>query len=414
MTVDAEAAAKKPRRERSAETKKKIAEAALAVIAEHGVAGLTHRLVAKQAGVSLAATTYHYDTKFDIIQAAAERIFSDYDVAFQRVAERRRTSPDRSWTFEEFIFQMVASAVTRSRSVSIAWYEIVLQNTRTQKAAHAAGGWLFVARHEWFEIAKAMGVPRMEEVALRVTDTLLSLVLTTLSLGLTRDDIQAVLLEGKDPLIAWAHAAPNRGRPPAAASGSKGAYSRDRILAAAINLLVSDGAVAVTHRAIAAETRLAHTAIAYYFKSIEDLLSAAQEALFEELKMRNEASMIGSGDAISIDDLADFDSVMLVRDATQHQSTNLASFSIWLEAARRPELRPMVWTAFETQYDAWQRLAEQVKPDSRPIDGLLLFSLFTGKLMRVMSTGSTIPELARVRRQFADDFRALAENRFWY
>jgi len=54
------------KQERSIARRGRIAEAAIEVLATHGVAGMTHRLVAQRACVSLAATTYYYNTKFDI------------------------------------------------------------------------------------------------------------------------------------------------------------------------------------------------------------------------------------------------------------------------------------------------------------------------------------------------------------
>jgi AcrR family transcriptional regulator len=56
---------------RAARTKARIADAVITVLAEAGSGRLTHRLVASTAGVSLAATTYHYATKRDMIAAAA-------------------------------------------------------------------------------------------------------------------------------------------------------------------------------------------------------------------------------------------------------------------------------------------------------------------------------------------------------
>ncbi|MFJ9615213.1 TetR/AcrR family transcriptional regulator [Streptomyces noursei] len=48
------------------------------VIAERGIEGLTHRAVAEQAGVPLGATTYHFATKDDLIQAALQRSVDRY------------------------------------------------------------------------------------------------------------------------------------------------------------------------------------------------------------------------------------------------------------------------------------------------------------------------------------------------
>jgi DNA-binding transcriptional regulator YbjK len=60
------------RRQRGERRRREILEAALRVIGRDGVAGLTHRAVADEAGVSLAATTYYFASKADLLREASE------------------------------------------------------------------------------------------------------------------------------------------------------------------------------------------------------------------------------------------------------------------------------------------------------------------------------------------------------
>ncbi|MFJ8314265.1 MULTISPECIES: TetR/AcrR family transcriptional regulator [unclassified Streptomyces] len=55
-----------------------IVSATERVIAARGIEGLTHRAVAAEAGVPLGATTYHFATKDDLIQAALRRSVDRY------------------------------------------------------------------------------------------------------------------------------------------------------------------------------------------------------------------------------------------------------------------------------------------------------------------------------------------------
>jgi DNA-binding transcriptional regulator YbjK len=48
----------------------RIAAAAIEVVAEHGVPGLTHRAVAAAAGVPVGSTTYHFATLDDLLSVA--------------------------------------------------------------------------------------------------------------------------------------------------------------------------------------------------------------------------------------------------------------------------------------------------------------------------------------------------------
>ncbi|WP_378740963.1 TetR/AcrR family transcriptional regulator [Nocardia brasiliensis] len=58
--------------------RERIARAAIRVIGERGVEGLTHRAVAVAADVPIAGTTYHYKDKEDLLAAALEICVADY------------------------------------------------------------------------------------------------------------------------------------------------------------------------------------------------------------------------------------------------------------------------------------------------------------------------------------------------
>jgi TetR/AcrR family transcriptional regulator, regulator of biofilm formation and stress response len=51
-----------------------IIEATIRLIGRDGVDGVTHRAVAKEAGVSLSSTTYHYASKDEIVSEALRRV----------------------------------------------------------------------------------------------------------------------------------------------------------------------------------------------------------------------------------------------------------------------------------------------------------------------------------------------------
>lgn len=59
-----------PRGVADLERPRRIAHAALRVVGERGVEGLTHRAVAAEAGIPLGSTTYHFRTLDDLLAAA--------------------------------------------------------------------------------------------------------------------------------------------------------------------------------------------------------------------------------------------------------------------------------------------------------------------------------------------------------
>lgn len=68
-----------------------LIDAALAVIAEHGVAGTTHRRVATAAGVPLGSTTYYFADLHDLLGAAFARFADQISERFEARLALART-----------------------------------------------------------------------------------------------------------------------------------------------------------------------------------------------------------------------------------------------------------------------------------------------------------------------------------
>ncbi|GAB2992859.1 TetR/AcrR family transcriptional regulator [Streptomyces pseudoechinosporeus] len=77
-----------PKQDRSRATRKRLLEAAVACLAEHGWAGSTVSVVAECAGVSRGAAQHHFPTREDLFTAAVEY------VAEQRSTALRALFPD--------------------------------------------------------------------------------------------------------------------------------------------------------------------------------------------------------------------------------------------------------------------------------------------------------------------------------
>ncbi|PSJ27110.1 TetR family transcriptional regulator [Streptosporangium nondiastaticum] len=68
-----------------------IVEATQRVIAARGIEGLSHRVVAEEAGVALGATTHHFASKDELIQAALQQTYDQYAGELQEWAAQRPT-----------------------------------------------------------------------------------------------------------------------------------------------------------------------------------------------------------------------------------------------------------------------------------------------------------------------------------
>ena len=82
-------AADRPVRRHDPDRRTRIIEAAVDVIAEHGVAGTTHRLIAAAADVPLGSLTYHFtgldDLRAQAFALHAERMAARYEAHFAGV-----------------------------------------------------------------------------------------------------------------------------------------------------------------------------------------------------------------------------------------------------------------------------------------------------------------------------------------
>jgi TetR/AcrR family transcriptional regulator, regulator of biofilm formation and stress response len=79
----------RPARRYDPDRASRIVDATIDVIAEHGVAGTTHRLIAAAADVPLGSLTYHFSGLDDLLSCAftrhAERMAVDYEARFAGV-----------------------------------------------------------------------------------------------------------------------------------------------------------------------------------------------------------------------------------------------------------------------------------------------------------------------------------------
>lgn len=118
-----------------------------------------------------------------------------------------------------------------------------------------------------------------------------------------------------------------------------GPARRRSILEATVRLLVRGGLAGVTHRAVAREAEVPLAATTYYFRSKEELLGEALALMVEDeiRRLGERAAQLGEG-LSSPGESATALAEVLFPDADSARAM-LAKFEVYLEAARRPELR---------------------------------------------------------------------------
>lgn len=161
---------------------------------------------------------------------------------------------------------------------------------------------------------------------------------------------------------------------------ARGAERRQALLDAAVRLLAREGARAVTHRAVAQEAGASHGAPRYYFATRDQLVDAALGQIAEREVAAAERALRGSRKRSgAAAELARFVAGTIER----NRDASAARYELFLEAARRPGLRP----ALAAWGEAYERLlateltagAADPRADARlllnTINGLLLAQL---------------------------------------
>jgi TetR/AcrR family transcriptional regulator, regulator of biofilm formation and stress response len=107
-----------------------ILRATLRILGREGSAAITHRAVAEEAGVPIAATTYYFSSKEDLIR---EALHLHAEREAERVAEAMRTLGERPTTVEalaDHLADFVDYGLGKGRQALIAEYELLLQAAR--------------------------------------------------------------------------------------------------------------------------------------------------------------------------------------------------------------------------------------------------------------------------------------------
>jgi len=397
-------APKRAAQERALRTRRKIAEGAIQVLAARGVSGLTHRAVAKEAGVSLAATTYHFETKQDILAETSRMLMEGYLEAFRRLERRVRAGEETAIrSMDDLVERVVGNALGRERTRSLAWCELMLHGGRHADGRALAQRWYSELDAIWDEIADILPSrsPLRPGAAIDIVVGF-SILLHPLMLeaGTVSD-----LLHGTIALDQLKEAGRDvePGTPSLDTLRPRQIETRGRLIEAAIEVLVAEGTAAVSHAAVAERAGMVRSGPGYYFLTIEGLLRAAQTALFERAKSRYRAG-IGATTATKIDAarLADLTTTIFFRELLEFARENVGYYSVWMSAAQNAQLRPTVRSALLDQHHAWARRLKTVHHGAVPHAApLRLQALFVGKLIRGIAGQPDNMDLSRSREDFA-------------
>ncbi|HWM09642.1 MAG TPA: TetR family transcriptional regulator [Solirubrobacteraceae bacterium] len=135
-------------------------------------------------------------------------------------------------------------------------------------------------------------------------------------------------------------ASPTTAAEPAAPPPARGAARRRTLLEATVRVIGRGGIAAVDHRAVAAEAGVPLGSTTYYFDSKDDMVARALEHVAEReaerLRAEWESGALDVGPELLPERLAD----IVIEVWAGDRVILLAQYELYLESARRPDLRP--------------------------------------------------------------------------
>lgn len=130
-----------PRRYES-DRRGRIIETAVNVLAEHGVAGITHRKVAEAADVPLGSMTYHFSGIDDLVTAAFRQFSLDTAAYYQHKLEEARSKQDA----QDAVVELACNGVWQQERNMILLLELYAYMARKPLVRGLVADWMAITR----------------------------------------------------------------------------------------------------------------------------------------------------------------------------------------------------------------------------------------------------------------------------
>ncbi len=169
-----------------------IVHATVSIVARDGIAAVTHRRVALEAGVALSSTTWHFETKTDILVAALRWTARREVARIGAIADRLEgeTFDAAAWAGE--LGDWLVEQVTAERDQAVALYRLQMELLGRPEAQ--------AVHREWGEGLQALGD--------RVLDHAQGL--DTRLIAAALDGLRLSVISGTDPDTEWLRPAVRR------------------------------------------------------------------------------------------------------------------------------------------------------------------------------------------------------------
>jgi DNA-binding transcriptional regulator YbjK len=183
------------RAEASGRVRDAIVAATVRIVAREGVAAVTHRRLAAEAGVSLSSTTWHFAAKSDILEAALVWTARQEVERIGEIADRLDGAFDPAEWAQELADWLIAQ-VTGEREVAVALYRLQIELLGSPGAREV--------HREWGRSLRTLGDRVLENSATLTPDLDIRLVVAAL------DGLRLSVLSAGDADVDWLRPAVHR------------------------------------------------------------------------------------------------------------------------------------------------------------------------------------------------------------
>jgi DNA-binding transcriptional regulator YbjK len=177
------------------------------------------------------------------------------------------------------------------------------------------------------------------------------------------------------------------------APAPRGEARRLVLLDATVRVIGRGGIAAVDHRAVAAEAGVPLGSTTYYFDSKDDMVARALEHVAEREAERLSAEAEGGSLDVGPDLLPERLADIVIRAWAGDRVTLLAQYELYLESARRPDLRPAAERWDRAYRDLLEHALELLDAPDPPRRARLLCAGLDGLLLDHVATGSDPADL---------------------
>ncbi len=134
MIINEDVKSSDGRKARGERRRAQIIEAALAVVNRDGAAGVTHRTVAKEAGIPTSLSTYYFDTLDDLLVAALTSVAEEYTARIRQIIDSDDEKLPR-------LAQLISETAGPGRERALAERELCTLAARRESLRPVARGW---------------------------------------------------------------------------------------------------------------------------------------------------------------------------------------------------------------------------------------------------------------------------------